>query len=311
MSTSIELDHTDAEWATSERAEVARDAFLLGYPNALTAQTYRIAIDDWINWCWEEHVDPLTERRTYIDGFRAHLATWCSAATIAKKLSALSSYYTWAMSEDLVSRNPVALVKRPRPPRESPSTGLTAEELAKVTWAARKESGRDWALLRLLGYNGLRISEALNADIEDLATERDHVVLHIARKGGARATIPLSEPTRRAVMEAIGDRVTGPIFVNYKGERLSRSGAEKEIKWLGHKALRRNIHAHDFRHAFVTLALDAGATLRDVQDAAGHASADTTRRYDRARHNLDRHPTYLLDRMWDGLWEDNPETAEG
>jgi integrase len=48
------------------------------------------------------------------------------------------------------------------------------------------------------------------------------------------------------------------------------------------------------RHAFVTLALDAGVNLRDVQDAAGHADPRTTRRYDRSRHNLDRHPTYLL-----------------
>lgn len=52
------------------------------------------------------------------------------------------------------------------------------------------------------------------------------------------------------------------------------------------------LHPHDLRHAFVTLSLDAGASLRDVQDAAGHADPRTARRYDRARHNLDRHPTY-------------------
>jgi site-specific recombinase XerD len=55
-----------------------------------------------------------------------------------------------------------------------------------------------------------------------------------------------------------------------------------------------SLHPHDLRHAFVTLALDTGASLRDVQDAAGHADPRTTRRYDRARHNLDRHPTYAL-----------------
>jgi site-specific recombinase XerD len=56
----------------------------------------------------------------------------------------------------------------------------------------------------------------------------------------------------------------------------------------------RSIHPHDLRHAFVTLALDSGVSLRDVQDAAGHADPRTTRRYDRARYSLDRHPTYLL-----------------
>ena len=55
-----------------------------------------------------------------------------------------------------------------------------------------------------------------------------------------------------------------------------------------------SLHPHDLRHAFVTLSLDVGASLRDVQDAAGHADPRTTRRYDRARYNFDRHPTYAL-----------------
>ena len=54
------------------------------------------------------------------------------------------------------------------------------------------------------------------------------------------------------------------------------------------------LHPHDLRHAFVTLSLDTGASLRDLQDATGHVDPRTTRRYDRARHNLDRHTTYAL-----------------
>jgi site-specific recombinase XerD len=55
-----------------------------------------------------------------------------------------------------------------------------------------------------------------------------------------------------------------------------------------------SLHPHDLRHAFVTLSLDAGASLHDVQDAAGHADPRTTQRYNRARNNLDKHPTYAL-----------------
>lgn len=54
------------------------------------------------------------------------------------------------------------------------------------------------------------------------------------------------------------------------------------------------LNPHSLRHSFVTAALDAGVSLRDVQDAAGHADPRTTRRYDRARHNLDRHATYAV-----------------
>jgi integrase/recombinase XerD len=64
---------------------------------------------------------------------------------------------------------------------------------------------------------------------------------------------------------------------------------------LARKAgIEQSLSPHSLRHTFVTLALDAGASLRDVQDAAGHADPRTTRRYDRARHALHRHPTYLL-----------------
>jgi integrase len=71
--------------------------------------------------------------------------------------------------------------------------------------------------------------------------------------------------------------------------RLLRCLAAKAVP-----AKAESLHPHDLRHAFVTLSLDAGASLRDVQDAAGHANLRTTRRYDRARYNLDKHPTYAL-----------------
>ncbi len=67
------------------------------------------------------------------------------------------------------------------------------------------------------------------------------------------------------------------------------------MRRLARKAgIKQPLSPHSLRHTFVTLALDAGASLRDVQDAAGHADAWTTRRYDGTRHALQRHPTYLL-----------------
>ena len=122
-------------------------------------------------------------------------------------------------------------------------------------------------------------------------------MLRITRKGGKTATIPLAPRTADAIDAFLGDRADGPLFATRTGGRLDRASAWRLIRRLAERAglaKASSIHPHDLRHAFVTLSLDAGASLRDVQDAAGHADPRTTRRYDRARHNLDKHPTYAL-----------------
>lgn len=150
-------------------------------------------------------------------------------------------------------------------------------------------------------------SQRVRAELE---TRRGHRVLLVERKGlaGSRTPVPLA-PRMSEVLDAwlevrpgvlaasVGDKYDGPIFVNERGRRLTRSSVWTRLRtlakhYLPHKA--RTIHPHDCRHAFVTLSLDAGVPLRDVQDSAGHGSADTTRRYDRGRHALDRSATYTL-----------------
>jgi len=154
---------------------------------------------------------------------------------------------------------------------------------------------RDHALASLLGLNGLRVSEALNANIDDLGFERGHYVLQIIRKGGKRATVPLAPRTARAVQLYIDGRTGGPIFLGEHGQRMDRHAADRTVKRLARQAgINKRISPHSLRHSFITAALDAGVALRDVQDAASHADPRTTIRYDRARHSLDRHATYVV-----------------
>jgi integrase/recombinase XerD len=187
---------------------------------------------------------------------------------------------------------------------DSQTTGLDCEQLRAVLVVARQRAvtgrgagARDLALVTLLAHNGLRIGEALAADVEDLGTERGHRVLHITRKGGRRATVALAPVTASALDDYLAGRTTGPLFTTATARRLDEPAAFRMVRRLSRVAGVDGADAlspHSFRHAFVTAALDAGVSLRDVQDAAGPADPRTTRRYDRARHSLDRHATYAV-----------------
>ncbi len=284
-------------------------AFLLGYEGS-TRAAYSYDLRAWFTWCGEHKIDPLEAQRAHVDAYARTLGEIgpkprkpseepqpATPATVARHLSTLSGFYGYALAEDMVTRNPVASVRRPKVGSDTVSTGLSRDELDSLITTASVDSPRSLALVLLLGLNGLRVSEALGADVADLTTERGHRVVKIRRKGGKTATVPLAPRTAQAVDDYIGERDTGPLFVTRTGARWHRSEAWRTLRRLATVAVpekAETLHPHDLRHAFVTLSLDAGASLRDVQDAAGHADPRTTRRYDRARHNLDKHPTYAL-----------------
>jgi site-specific recombinase XerD len=216
-------------------------------------------------------------------------------STIARRLSTLASFYRYCHSEQLIDRNPAVNVRRPRVDYESRTLGLDRNELGALVVEAGLGSARDGALITLLAMNGLRISEALNADIEDLSVERGHRTLAIVRKGGKHVTIPIAPRTGRALDLYIADRTMGPIFLGANGARMDRYAADRMVKRLVKRAgIAKRISPHSLRHSFITAALDAGVPLRDVQEAASHADPRTTMRYDRARRSLDRHATYIV-----------------
>jgi integrase len=211
-------------------------------------------------------------------------------------LSTICGFYTYCTEERLLDRNPAAHVRRPKQNYESSTLGLDRNELGGFLVQAGLCGGRDHALACLLALNGLRISEALGADIDDLDHNRGHRTLFVNRKGGKTATIPLAPRTARALDLYIDERVMGPIFMNHDmSRRLDRHAATRIVKRLAKAAgIDKRISPHSLRHGFITAALDAGVPLRDVQEAASHADPRTTMRYDRGRGSLDRHATYIV-----------------
>jgi site-specific recombinase XerD len=271
--------------------------FLAGFDSPRTVDAYGRDLRDWFAWCHLQHLEPLAATRVDVDLYARTLKDDGRApSTIARRLSTLASYYRYAVEEGfLASASPLTHVRRPSVADDSPTLGLDRNELKALLDAAQAASARDYALACLLAYNGLRISEALDADVDDLATVQGHRTLAITRKGGRRALVALAPRTVDALDTHLEGRTTGPLFPTRSGRRLDRHAAGRMVVRAAKAAgVDHTVSPHSLRHTFVTLAREAGASLEDVQDAAGHADPRTTRRYDRARHNLDKAPTYAL-----------------
>jgi integrase len=222
-------------------------------------------------------------------------AAGLATSSVARRLSIVSGLFGYAHEEGYIERNPAAHVRRPRVGDDSPTLGLDLDEARLFLDTAESAGARDHALVCLLLLNGLRVSEVCTARVEDVAMERGHRVLTVERKGGRRDFVPLAPRTIAAIEEHIDERSAGPLLLASDGGPLNRFQGTRVIRRITRAAdIDKSISPHSLRHTAVTLALDAGVPLRDVQDMAGHADPRTTRRYDRARMSLDRHATYTL-----------------
>jgi site-specific recombinase XerD len=292
-STTAVLVRYDDSVVLAERAAVA--GFLAGYTGS-TLVSYTTDLRLFATWCADSGVRLLNVKGSHLELFARHMeAEGRMRSTVARRLSTLASFYRNCHVEGVLRRNPAANVRRPMVDHESRTLGVDRNELGALLVQAGLGSPRDHALIALLALNGLRISEALGADIADLDIERGHRTLRIVRKGGKHVTIPLALRTARALDLYVGERTVGPVFVNATGGRMDRSAADRVVKRLGRRAgITKRISPHSLRHSFITAVLDAGVPLRDVQEAASHADPRTTMRYDRGRQSLDRHATYVV-----------------
>lgn len=278
-----------------DTAQMAALSFLAGYATR-TRESYALDLRRWLGFCNRNGLMPFEVRRPHIELFGREMeADGLSVASVARRLSTVCVWYRYLLAEDYIVKNPATFVRRPKVSMESTTLGLDRAELGSLLYTAERARPSEYALICLLGLNGLRVSEACNAQIGDLGAERGHRTLAIVGKGNKPALIPLAPRTARAVDLAAGERHTGNLILDSRGMPMARHSATWVVRKLARRAqIAHHVSPHGLRHAFVTAALDAGVPLRDVQIAARHADPRTTTRYDRARHNLDRHATYVV-----------------
>jgi integrase/recombinase XerD len=282
-----------AELPLVDEAQLAAAAFLARY-NGRTLESYRADLRRFFQWSTDVGLAPLAASRAHIELYRSAMeARGLAAATIDRRLSTVCGYYRFAHIDGRIAANPAQFVRRPQV-HATTQRGMDRNELASFLYTAERVSPMHAALAVLLGLNGLRVSEACGANIEDLGFERGHRILLIVGKGKQPAGIPLVPRTARTVDLAIGERTDGPILLRYDGHRLDSRTAYRWVRAIGRRAGLERIHPHMLRAAFIMAALDAGVPLRDVQLAARHADPRTTTLYDRRRQNYNRHAAYAV-----------------
>ena len=164
LSTSTVLATRDELFSAGEQLALA--GFLAGY-SGLTRDAYTLDLRQYVAWCTEHRVALFGARRADIECFARHLeALGRARATIARRLCTIACFYRYAEQEGLIAVSPAAHVRRPRLDYESHATGLDRNEVGAMLVAAGLAGARDHALISLLALNGLRVSEAIGADIE-------------------------------------------------------------------------------------------------------------------------------------------------
>lgn len=271
--------------------------WLADYDSAETRRAYEREARSWLEWCAARELNPLAADRATMNQWKN--STEGSPATRARRLAAISSLYRYLTFEGVLECNPLAHVRRPKlDPDFTETRGLTRDEATRLLNSVRDDP-MTHAAVCLLMLDGLRASETIGATVTDLRRNRGQPMLTITRKGGRRQTVPLGPVTYEAVLGAIDGRTRGPILAHPSGAGWTYSTLYHAVR----RAVTRcglddasGISPHSLRHTFATLCLDAGAQLRDVQDALAHRDPRTTRRYDRARDVADRHPAATLEK---------------
>jgi integrase/recombinase XerD len=208
--------------------------------------------------------------------------------SLRRRAASIRGFYRFAFGEGLIGVDVAQHIDLPRQPRLLPET-LTIDEVDRLLEAAPDLRGR--ALLELLYAAGLRISEALGLDVEQLSV--DGAFVRVIGKGDRERLVPVGDvaldwlnrwltegrPPLLALGHVSPER-GGPLFVGDRGRRLARQQGFGVVKAAARTAgLSDRISPHTLRHSFATHLLEGGADLRIVQELLGHASISTTQLY--------------------------------
>ena len=212
-----------------------------------------------------------------------------AAATLARMLSGIKSFYSFMELEGLIEVNPTLLLAAPKVSRKIPDTLSVSEveALLQTFDLSSAEGQRNRAIAETMYGSGLRVSELLDLKISGLYLEAGYI--RITGKGNKERLVPVGDSAARHIQvykehirvhKTVHPQHTDTLFLNKRGKGLSRVMIFYIIKEAARRAgIEKNIYPHTLRHSFATHLVEGGANLRAVQEMLGHASITTTEIY--------------------------------
>jgi integrase/recombinase XerC len=219
---------------------------------------------------------------------RMHVSQLNSAgrarASVARKLSGLKTFVRYLRREEVIEHDPTALAVAPKRDQTIP-VFLSEPEVTRLIETPNTGDPlgrRDRAILELFYASGLRLSELVAIDLEDVnMTGR---MVRVMGKGRKERLLPFNQSAADAIRAWMKDRAriakSNALFVNYRGRRIAARSVDRLIrKYVAQCSTRMGISPHALRHSFATHLLQRGADLRAIQELLGHAALSTTQRY--------------------------------
>lgn len=234
-----------------------------------------------------------------------------AATTVRRRLAALSSLFVHLIKFGVVETNPVRNVERPRIERREGMTLAFSQKQARRILDAPKDNTvlglRDRAILAVGLQVGFRRAEIAGLKVGDFHMNRGFDSLKVVRKGGKKGSLAIHPQAAQRIREYLekaghGTDHGGPLFRPVRGNREGqdeRRHLHPDVidrilrKYARRIGLSRGYSAHSMRATFITTALDNGASLEDVQQAAGHADPSTTKLYDRRGYNPEKSASFF------------------
>ena len=263
------------------------DIILVNRMSEMTAQTYRISAQEFLEWLVEQRIklrDVTTQNLVYY--LMKRKTDGNAELTLAKDISALRAFGEYLVRKNYWTENCALLLDRPKAGRHLPkvlSVEQTDELLSSID-TSKPLGVRDDALFEFIYSCGLRISEACSLKVSNVHFKERLILVH--GKGDKERLVPFGDMAAQKLQkymeevrpELVKGRNISEVFVNYKGEPISRKGVWKRFQEMealsGVKA-----KVHTLRHSFATHLLAGGADLRSVQELLGHSDLSTTTIY--------------------------------
>ncbi|GAA4881731.1 tyrosine-type recombinase/integrase [Saccharopolyspora cebuensis] len=283
--------------------------------SADTRAAYARDLREYLAWCTRRALDPLALRLPEVQMYATELASVphprtgrvLAASTRARKLAAVSSWYTFLVRAGVLDANPARDAARPRYDRgHSPTASVSQQQAAAMVSATGQRGHRTLGaeaaavVVGLLIGLGLRVSEVCQARLSDLGQRDGMRVLTVRMKGGKVRTRPVPAPLAPAFDAYLAVRPASDaeaLILTLGGAPVNRHQVYRLVQRIAAEAgvpTPKRITPHSMRHTFNTIARERGAALEDRRDALGHSSAAITQLYDHVALSVTRDPAHLV-----------------